>query len=232
MLHSGVDEDCWARDKCALKRIDTEKRDIPQVIEIWEDRLADPCFVYVLGPTDDQQVIKIGKARDPFARLRGLQTGHPDQLVIYCVMPGDRWLEEELRRKALALGAEETYGGSEWLRLDDSNDDVIHAFLAGLAERYIEMWDGTASMPVLPPFHDEDPVERERRWEKLREVASYCFHVDELAEELGRDPDSVHADCVRLAQLHRPVMFRWHDIELAQVKRTGFAKLGYSGRVG
>lgn len=211
-----------------LKPIATEKLDIPQVIEIWEDRLADPHFVYVLGPAGDPQSIKIGKARDPLARLRGLQTGHPDPLGIYCVMPGDRWLEDELRRRAIGLGAEATFGGSEWLHLDEENALVIHTFLAGLAERYIEMWDGTPSMPLLPPFHDEDPVERERRWDRMREVAQYCFYVDELAEELGRDPDSVWADCLRMRQLHQPLHFRYHDFDYTPMKRTGFRKLGVS----
>jgi Meiotically up-regulated gene 113 len=47
-------------------------------------------YVYVVGPDDPDMklptpAIKIGKAKDPLSRLRGIQTGSPIKLTFYAL---------------------------------------------------------------------------------------------------------------------------------------------------
>lgn len=61
-------------------------------------------FVYVIQG-DPGTPIKVGIARDPVARLKGLQTGNPQQLRLLAVVPGDHEVEAGFhkRLKAMAL---------------------------------------------------------------------------------------------------------------------------------
>lgn len=57
--------------------------------------LANPSFVYFIGEPDNGPV-KIGVAKDPIARVRGMQTGNPRRLRIEHVLIGDRDTEQLL----------------------------------------------------------------------------------------------------------------------------------------
>lgn len=58
-------------------------------------RIENPSFVYFIGEPDDGPV-KIGVAKCPIARLRGMQTGNPRRLKVERALIGDRELEKLL----------------------------------------------------------------------------------------------------------------------------------------
>jgi hypothetical protein len=53
--------------------------------------------------------VKIGWARDPEKRMKSLQTAHAEQLTLLAVIPGTRWLEQEIHRKLIFARC-----GGEW----------------------------------------------------------------------------------------------------------------------
>jgi hypothetical protein len=52
-----------------------------EAIAHWKERLGDPLFVYFIQ-AEDGGPVKIGQALDPVKRLRQLQCGNPQNLVI------------------------------------------------------------------------------------------------------------------------------------------------------
>jgi hypothetical protein len=67
----------------------------PQVAPMLE--LAALTYVYVIGEEDDGAV-KIGVAKDPISRLRGMQTGNPRRLKVEHLLFGDGVLERTLHQ--------------------------------------------------------------------------------------------------------------------------------------
>lgn len=59
--------------------------------------IGNPSFVYFIGEQDDGPV-KIGVAKDPITRLRGMQTGNPRRLRVERLLIGDRDLEQLLHQ--------------------------------------------------------------------------------------------------------------------------------------
>ena len=80
-------------------------------------------FVYFVGEEDDGPV-KIGVAKDPISRLRGMQTGNPRRLRIEQVLVGHNTLEKLLHelwesfaiRSAAARRRPDGAPGTEWFR--------------------------------------------------------------------------------------------------------------------
>lgn len=58
-------------------------------------RVGQMMFVYFVGE-EANGAVKIGKARDPISRLRGLQTGNPRRLTIERLIYGDEVVERLL----------------------------------------------------------------------------------------------------------------------------------------
>jgi hypothetical protein len=57
-----------------------------------------PMFIYFIQCLATKK-IKIGYARDPWARLTCIQTGCPTPLLLLGMMPGNRFVERDLHAK-------------------------------------------------------------------------------------------------------------------------------------
>lgn len=85
--------------------------------------VRDCRFVYFIGEDDDGPV-KIGTAKDPVARLRGMQTGNPRRLRVEHVLLGDMPIEKLLHEfwepyavaSARSAGKPNAAPGTEWFR--------------------------------------------------------------------------------------------------------------------
>lgn len=86
--------------------------------------IKDVTFVYFIGERDGG-CLKIGKAVDPIARLRGMQTGNPRRLVLEQVLFGDISVEKLFHElwEPFAIPSERNKGkvnergaGTEWFR--------------------------------------------------------------------------------------------------------------------
>ncbi|HMS73497.1 MAG TPA: GIY-YIG nuclease family protein, partial [Baekduia sp.] len=65
----------------------------------WEQELrSSPGFVYFIQQGDTGPV-KIGRAKHPTKRIRDLQTGNPDELLLREVIPGGAALERNLHHR-------------------------------------------------------------------------------------------------------------------------------------
>lgn len=88
--------------------------------------IEDVSFVYFIGEDGDDGPIKIGVAKDPVSRLRGMQTGNPRRLRIEQVLIGRCHLEKLLHELwepfvIKSVRAQRTVGaapGTEWFRAD------------------------------------------------------------------------------------------------------------------
>lgn len=97
----------------------------PQVAEMFIEtkRFDGAMYVYVVAEENDGPV-KIGKAKDPIDRLRGMQTGNPRRLRIEYVLLGDLPIEKLLHQlwepyaiTSLAKrGKVDAAPGTEWFR--------------------------------------------------------------------------------------------------------------------
>lgn len=70
--------------------------------------------VYFIGTGLDGKMIKVGYSLYPEARLKQLQTGHPEPLKILATTPGGRWLEEKYHSRWKIRRA-----GGEWFYMGD-----------------------------------------------------------------------------------------------------------------
>lgn len=84
-------------------------------------RIGNPVYVYFIGE-EDGGALKIGLAKDPIKRLRGLQTGNPRRLRIENLLVGDRateaLLHEMWEQFAIHSDGSKAGGapGTEWFR--------------------------------------------------------------------------------------------------------------------
>lgn len=85
-----------------------------------EDAALPGCFVYFIRERRPAGMVKIGSARSPTNRLRGLSTGSPVPLELMAVMPGFPADEAEIHRRFKANRER-----GEWFRLDAG----LHAFI-------------------------------------------------------------------------------------------------------
>jgi hypothetical protein len=81
-----------------------EARFIPRSPDGW-------CYIYFIRSGD---VVKIGRATDPLARLRTLQTSHYEPIVLLAAVPGHALLEPAIHARFAHLRTQ-----GEWFTLDD-----------------------------------------------------------------------------------------------------------------
>jgi hypothetical protein len=95
--------DDWRRDEIValLKRPMAAPTQKHGSTELPPARLRLPCSVYVIG---FDKYVKIGiTQRDVQYRIAGIQTGCPEKLEIYAVLPGDLFLERSLHERFASL---------------------------------------------------------------------------------------------------------------------------------
>ncbi len=83
---------------------------------IWNlvKKYDEPVFTYFIG-NKSNNTVKIGKSVSPGARLKQLQTGCPDQLVLYRFVSHESpFTEKELHKKFFHLRV-----SGEWFRYTD-----------------------------------------------------------------------------------------------------------------
>lgn len=109
-------------------------------LHFWRCRHPEPkSYVYVVQGQPGTP-IKIGVARDPLARLRGLQTGNPSRLRLRFVVPGGYRLEADFHRRLRdAAGIGEWFSGPE-----------AEEFLAYMEEFSVQAIDRYQEHGVLP----------------------------------------------------------------------------------
>jgi hypothetical protein len=118
----------------------------PNDLDFWLSRLKEPNFVYVIqaivgGP------VKIGVAKNPLARLAQLQTGNPLPLRLLYVVPGDRWLEAELHKRANITSR--TTGGTEWFNYCEALEPLL-LLIHALGDEMKAAYDGSGDPPPYP----------------------------------------------------------------------------------
>lgn len=124
----------------------------PAHLQIWQERLANPCFVYVVRG-EGSEAIKIGKAKDVRRRLSQLQVGNPATLELLHVIPTDTARNAiRLEQNLHARGDQDLVRG-EWF--SGPSADLVLLIVAGLAEQMVEVHDGSRFPPsvwsILPP---------------------------------------------------------------------------------
>lgn len=92
------------------------------------ERVIAEGAVYCIGPMGAQRV-KIGWSVSPFDRVKALQCGSPDYLLIYALIPGERKSE-----KVLHEVFEDRRVKGEWF--DNSDGEIVDTFLA-LVDRIV-----------------------------------------------------------------------------------------------
>lgn len=92
------------------------------------------CYIYFIR--SGHGAVKIGKAVDPRARLRELQTAHPDSLTLIAAVPAHAALERAIHEKFKHLRME-----GEWFRLETDLFEFIMAVRTG-ANPVPLLWDG------------------------------------------------------------------------------------------
>jgi hypothetical protein len=86
------------------------------------------CYVYfAMCEHGEYCAVKIGRSRDPRARIEALQTGNPDRMWIQSVIPcrgpdEARALEGQLHRRF----DDTRIGDSEWFIVTASMDQFLH----------------------------------------------------------------------------------------------------------
>lgn len=169
-----------------------------QHLNFWTDHLVDPSFVYVIQG-DPGTPIKIGRAKDPVARMSTLQTGNPQRLHFLHVIPGGEVLESNLHGR-LSFSRGYAGGGWEWFGWSDEVE-LLLVMIEGLARKMVKHYDGSGKPPELPDFDDRRSTQRReglhRRIEQaLLDGLSHCLIADKLDityEEFDLELDRMRA---------------------------------------
>lgn len=124
----------------------------PQHLQLWRERLRNPCFVYVVrGQGTDS--VKIGKAKDVRRRLSQLQVGNPITLELLYVVPTDTARTAIRVERNLHARADVDLVRGEWFSGEAA--ELVLLIVAGLTERMVEAHDGSRIPPsvwsILPP---------------------------------------------------------------------------------
>jgi hypothetical protein len=163
---------------------------------------------------------KIGKADDPRARLRGLQTGSPSRLDLVGTLPGDRSEEARLHR---LFDARRVRG--EWF---DLNSDELASALCGESPPPRSDASAESSSPARAPTLSLPAFVRpaldrfraaptpERALTLLKMIAGEAFPSD---DDLGRVLSRT-AEEARAVDRVRTVVGTWRRIGLAQRAST------------
>lgn len=109
--------------KSPLDKAYAHEIDWPQVAPVFDAArdIGNPSFVYLTGEQPDGPV-KIGVAKDPISRLRGMQTGNSRRLRVERLLIGDRDIEQLLHQiwrrfaivSAVQAGKPDAPPGTEW----------------------------------------------------------------------------------------------------------------------
>lgn len=131
--------------KSPLDKAYAHELDWPKVSEVFNAArtIANPSFVYFTGEQDEGP-LKIGVAKDPVSRLRGMQTGNSRRLRVERVLIGDRDLEQLLHQIWNDLvvvvphkaGRPDAPPGTEWFRPEIR--DELFPIIETAAEAQIE----------------------------------------------------------------------------------------------
>lgn len=107
ILHNEINKWSWVRDDPRWKEYNKKKSELEKVASIQhannikleeERKKLEIGYVYfVQGECGGS--IKIGHSQNPKDRLKGLQTGYPDTLIILFMMPGSEQEEFALHEK-------------------------------------------------------------------------------------------------------------------------------------
>lgn len=162
-----VRDDLLRRDRLALEAryrelrpegagLGVTKTQADDQLTFWNDRLARPTFVYFIQEGGDGPV-KIGFSKRPERRPQKLQTGNPRELLLRHVLPGDRAIEDQLHRRFAPARIRGEWFGREYL-------PVIMAFAGGLADRMVQVYDGSGS----PPRPSGGDVRAARELDRIR----------------------------------------------------------------
>ena len=117
-------------------------------IEFWRERLAEPCFVYVIREKGDE-AIKVGVAKDPAERLKTLQTGNRRELVLLHVIPGGHDTESHFHRRLWDYRVR-----GEWF--EGKAVAPFLTYFVGLAERMMDEYVAGSGQP--PHVFEVDPL--------------------------------------------------------------------------
>ena len=149
--------------------------------------IANPTYVYFIGQKDGP--LKIGLAKDPVARLRGMQTGNSRRLRIEYVLMGDRstekllhelWepfaiLSEGSKRRVAGPGGKAP--GTEWFRPEVC--EQLFPILDTAVEKQLAQFGGDIYLTSLGQAirdahieHDHVAQGRDHVW-NLAPVAGY-----------------------------------------------------------
>lgn len=124
----------------------------PRHLELWSERLDDPCFVYIVRQAASD-LIKIGKAKDVRRRLSQLQVGNPSKLELLYVVPTDSPHTAILLEASLHRRADPGAVRGEWF--SGASTELVLLLIDGLTQRMVEIYDGYGNPPnvwsVLPP---------------------------------------------------------------------------------
>ncbi|MDQ3274637.1 MAG: GIY-YIG nuclease family protein [Actinomycetota bacterium] len=124
-------------------------------VTYWQHHASDPLFVYFIQQTNGGPV-KIGQALQPFAMVRNLQCGNPDELEVQEVVlasPRTEWL---LHKHWAGFRVRR---GSEWF----DNAAVILAMAGAVRAEQVREFKGGASPEWVSFSLIECMIERERK---------------------------------------------------------------------
>jgi hypothetical protein len=160
----------------------------PEQLDFWTGRLPNSTFIYFIQ-SGEHGPIKIGLSDKPTRRLRQLQTGNPDELLLRHVIPGDLGGEKKLHTRFEPARIRGEWFGKDYL-------PVIAAFAGGVADRMVQAYDGSGAPPRLIGGDVRSDTELgslrteiERMWlagHEVTEIARYLWlDQEEVEQQLG-----------------------------------------------
>ena len=75
-----------------------ERKKLENEISKKKKEINESEYIYVVG-NKKESVCKIGYSKDPFKRIKSIQTGCPFKLHIFLIIRGNRTIEKQLHRK-------------------------------------------------------------------------------------------------------------------------------------
>lgn len=161
------------------------ERDYPgeRHLAFWKEHLAEPHFVYVIQG-DPETHVKVGMARDPIARMRGLQTGNPQRLRLLYVLPGALALERALHARFGVRWLSSKIKESEWFRWSQETQLGLKLIETAAAD-LVESYDGSGRMPIPPRFDGRSDEEVDEARRTIERFTIDGYERDFIADQLG-----------------------------------------------